>query len=67
VLNVTDLTVRWGAVTAVDGVSLAVGRGEMVALVGPNGTLPKQNPNPSPTGTLAVRFVSIQHRRKSHG
>jgi ABC-type uncharacterized transport system ATPase subunit len=33
VLSVTDLTVRWGAVTAVDGVSLTVGRAELVALV----------------------------------
>jgi branched-chain amino acid transport system ATP-binding protein len=36
-LSVTDLSIRWGAVTAVDGVSITVGRGEMVALVGPNG------------------------------
>jgi branched-chain amino acid transport system ATP-binding protein len=37
VLQATDLVVRWGAVTALDGVSLSVGNGEMVALVGPNG------------------------------
>lgn len=36
-LTVTDLSVRWGAVTAVDGVSMTVGEAEMVALVGPNG------------------------------
>jgi branched-chain amino acid transport system ATP-binding protein len=36
-LQVTDLVVRWGAVTALDGVSLSVADGEMVALVGPNG------------------------------
>ena len=36
-LTATDLTVRWGAVTAVDGVSITVGKAEMVALVGPNG------------------------------
>ena len=36
-LETTDLVVRWGAVTAVDGVSISVGAGEMVALVGPNG------------------------------
>jgi branched-chain amino acid transport system ATP-binding protein len=37
VLKATDLTVRWGAVTAVDGVSITVGRSELVALIGPNG------------------------------
>ncbi|HEX6527703.1 MAG TPA: ABC transporter ATP-binding protein [Streptosporangiaceae bacterium] len=36
-LRATDLVVRWGAVTALDGVSVSVGKGEMVALVGSNG------------------------------
>ena len=36
-LKAADLVVRWGAVTALDGVSLSVANGEMVALVGPNG------------------------------
>ena len=36
-LSVTDLVVRYGNATALDGVSLEVGAGEMVALVGSNG------------------------------
>jgi sulfate-transporting ATPase len=36
-LSISDLTVRFGAVLAVDGVSLDVGPGEVVGLIGPNG------------------------------
>jgi ABC-2 type transport system ATP-binding protein len=37
ILDVCDVTKRFGAVTAVDGVSLQVGPGEVVGLLGPNG------------------------------
>lgn len=37
VVEVTDLTVRYGAAVALDRVSLTVGAGELVALIGPNG------------------------------
>jgi ABC-2 type transport system ATP-binding protein len=36
-LEATDLTVRFGKVTALDGLNLAVPSGEVLALLGPNG------------------------------
>src|SRR4051812_26376996 len=38
VLDVRDATIRFGAFTAVDRVSLAVRRGEVFGLLGPNGS-----------------------------
>jgi len=37
-LRVTDLTMRFGGVTALDTVTLAVPRGSITALIGPNGS-----------------------------
>jgi branched-chain amino acid transport system ATP-binding protein len=36
-IDVRDLVVRYGTATALDGVSLTVGAGELVTLIGPNG------------------------------
>jgi branched-chain amino acid transport system ATP-binding protein len=37
VLAITELTVAYGGLVALDGVSLAVGEGQFLAIVGPNG------------------------------
>ncbi len=37
VLEVEDLTLRFGGTTAIDGVSFDVARGELFAIIGPNG------------------------------
>jgi branched-chain amino acid transport system ATP-binding protein len=36
-LRIDDLTVRFGGLVALDGVSLSVGQGEVVGVIGPNG------------------------------
>jgi branched-chain amino acid transport system ATP-binding protein len=36
-LAATDITVRFGGITALDGVSLTVSRGEVLGVIGPNG------------------------------
>ena len=37
ILEIRDLTMRFGGVTALDHVNLAVGRRQIVGLIGPNG------------------------------
>jgi ABC-type branched-subunit amino acid transport system ATPase component len=37
VLSLTDITVRFGGIAALSGVSLEAGRGEVVGIIGPNG------------------------------
>ena len=36
-LEIKNVTVRFGGVTAVDGVSLSLGKGELIGFIGPNG------------------------------
>jgi len=36
-LEITDLTIRFGGLVAVDGLDLRVNAGEIVGLIGPNG------------------------------
>jgi len=37
ILNVKNLTMKFGSLSAVDDVSLSVGKGEIIGLIGPNG------------------------------
>ncbi|MFZ5871435.1 MAG: ABC transporter permease subunit, partial [Actinomycetota bacterium] len=69
VLAVRDLTKRYGGVTAVDGVSLDVHAGEILALIGPNGAGKTTCFNMisgvlAPTaGTIEVRGQRVEGRR----
>ena len=36
-LDIEDLSIRFGGVTALDGVSVAVAEGQIVGIIGPNG------------------------------
>jgi branched-chain amino acid transport system ATP-binding protein len=71
VLDVADLEVRYGGVTAVKGVSLRVGEGEVVAIIGPNGAGKTSTLRaitglaPSARGRIAFRGTDIS-RWKAH-
>ena len=72
-LNVRNLTKRFGGLIATDGVSLAVAAGEVHALIGPNGagktTLIEQLSGAMPPDAGVIRFDSVditgkpQHER----
>ena len=67
VLRVRDLVVSYGAVAALRGVSLYVGRGEVVALLGANGA-GKSTMLRTISGLMLpksgeIRFLSLAERR----
>jgi branched-chain amino acid transport system ATP-binding protein len=68
-LEVENLEVRYGTVPAVRGVSLSVGRGEIVGLIGPNGAGKSTTLHaimgaiPASEGDIRVNRSSIRGRR----
>ncbi len=59
-LEVKDLTVRYGAVVALKNVSFCVGEGEIVAMIGPNGA-GKSTALKAVSGALEETNGTIQH------
>ncbi|MFF3468107.1 ABC transporter permease subunit, partial [Streptomyces sp. NPDC001984] len=67
ILRVADLTVRFGAVTALDGVALDVAAGRVTGLIGPNGSgkstfVDAVSGFARNTGGIALRSVSLDHK-----
>ena len=63
--GVQDLTVRFGGVTAVDGVSATVDEGQFVGLIGPNGA-GKTTFIDAVTGFVPATGAIALRRRRDH-
>ena len=72
VLELTDLTIKFGGVTALDNVNIAVKEGEICALIGPNGAgkttvfnviTGVYKPN---SGDIQFNGVSILNKKRHH-
>jgi branched-chain amino acid transport system ATP-binding protein len=63
-LSVDGLVVRYGPITALNGVSLSIGAGETVAIVGPNGA-GKSSLVGAISGTVKASAGSIRFRNES--
>ncbi len=67
-LDVQDLTKRFGALTAVDGISFQVRRGEVVGFLGPNGAGKSTTMRmvtgylPADAGTVRIAGVDVQRQ-----
>jgi branched-chain amino acid transport system ATP-binding protein len=65
-LEVKDMRKSYGAIKAVDGVTLSVAPGEIVGVIGPNGSARRRCSTAlgqTPTGG-AVEFCGEHHRRR---